>query len=225
MVRLLRFWGACLPERKSVFYTQCHTTFNLLEGIIKFSNFRYRILMFASRTINFQKIEEQPVGRNPDWWTFRIYEAHEHDPDIISRSMVPSSMRKDEIFISRFLDFLNLTRTSIRTSSCQVFKASRVLTFELFFHLSWNSERGFWSSFGLRTSCSGTTIKATFTFCKFWNRDWRRTVYRATFAPALSQKKLRARAVPPALFPFVFNFGFSGVPSGKLSPCTQSLRH
>ena len=92
--------------------------------------------MFASRMENFQKIEEQPVGRNPVWWTFRIYEAYEHDPDIILRSMVPSSMRKDEIFISRFLDLLNLTRTSnrtsIRTSSRQVFKASRVLTFEFY---------------------------------------------------------------------------------------------
>ena len=54
-------------------------------------------------------------------------EAYEHDPDIILRSMVPSSMRKDEIFISRFLDLLNLTRTSIRTSSRQVSKASTVL--------------------------------------------------------------------------------------------------
>ena len=41
-------------------------------------------------------------------------------------------MRKDEIFISRFLDLLNLTRTSIRTSSRQVYKASRVLTFEFY---------------------------------------------------------------------------------------------
>ena len=88
--------------------------------------------MFASRMANFQKIEEQPVGRNPVWWTFRIYEAYEHDPDIILRSMVPSSMRKDEIFISRFLDLLNLTRTSIRTSSRDVSKASRVLTFEFY---------------------------------------------------------------------------------------------
>ena len=77
--------------------------------------------MFGSRMANFQKIEEQPVGRNPVWWTFRIYEAYEgrvyiyiyeHDPDIILRSMV-SSMQKDEIFINRFLDLLNLTRTSI----------------------------------------------------------------------------------------------------------------
>ena len=55
--------------------------------------------MFASRMANFQKIEEQPVGRNPVWWTSRIYEAHEHDPDIILRSMIPSSMHKDEIFL------------------------------------------------------------------------------------------------------------------------------